>query len=211
MPNINYRFPESENKIKLMKHNEQNNYNSSSFLNKGNLRYSSPVFENQQFDNSEFNTQKCNSINNKNRFDLDLNNSIGIIRNFKSINLEKNSLKLKSHLKKDNDKSFKLKFNSDKLDPFFARFPLRSKKNTSNYFNASDKIKNIYRSKESKENDEKNKIRLVDIFYYDKKKWEERQKPKQEKSLQNILIRKNTFSYLNEMLGEWGSKGKIKK
>ena len=212
MPNINCRFPESENKIKLMKFNEQNNLKSSSCLNNGNIIYYSPYLENNKSDNGEFSTEKINYMDHKNRSDLLLKSTIGKIVNFICINLEKTSLKLRTVINKDNDKCFKrLKFNSDRLDPLYARFPLNRKINASNYFNSSDKIKNINRSKESKENEEKNKIRLVDIFYYDKKKWKEQQLPKQEKSLQNILIRKSTFSYLNEMLGEWGSKCKLKK
>jgi hypothetical protein len=212
MPNINCRFIESENKIKLMKCNEQNNLKNSSCFNDGNLRYSSPYLENNKSDNGEFITEKINFMHHENRSDLLLKSTIGKIGYFKCINLEKTRLKLRTVINKDNDKCLKrLKFNSNRLDPLYARFPLNRKINASNYFNSSDKIKNINRSKESMKNEEKNKIRLVDIFYYDKKKWKEQQQPKQEKSLQNILIRKSTFSYLNEMLGEWGSKGKLKK
>ena len=81
MPNINCRFPESENKIHLMKPNEQNNLNISSCLNKGDLRYSSPLLENKQSDKAEFSSEKFNFIHDENRINLILKNSMGIIRN----------------------------------------------------------------------------------------------------------------------------------
>jgi hypothetical protein len=99
----------------------------------------------------------------------------------------------------------KLQYNSDKFEPFYVRSPFNSHKNPTNFFKLSDK------KNKNKQKEDGNKIRLVDIYYYDKKKWKEQHQPKQEKTLQNILTRNSTISYLNEMLGDSGSKGKTKK
>lgn len=81
---------------------------------------------------------------------------------------------------------------------------------TKDKFKSSEKKKKLKSYDKSNESANSNKIRLVDIYYYDRKKWEDRNQPMQEKTLQKILVRKSTISYLNDMLGEWGSKGKKK-
>jgi hypothetical protein len=105
----------------------------------------------------------------------------------------------------------KIQNNSEKLDPIYLRNRYENLKNTTESYKSNGKGKKIKYYDISKEKGRSIKIRLVDLYNYDRKKWEEQNLPKQEKTLQNILVRKSTFSYLNEMLGEWGSKGKLKK
>jgi hypothetical protein len=106
----------------------------------------------------------------------------------------------------------KFQYHSERLDPIYLRNRYENLKAMTENFKSGEKSNKIqFLSKRSKERDTTKKIKLVDIYYYDKKKWEDQNQPQQEKTLQNILVRKSTISYLNEMLGEWGSKGKFKK
>ncbi len=49
------------------------------------------------------------------------------------------------------------------------------------------------------------KIKLVDVYTYDKNKWKGMQLTN-EKALRSLLQRKDTTNYLNEILGDWGLK-----
>jgi len=101
----------------------------------------------------------------------------------------------------------KLKINSHyNFEKNYTKSPIRSIQDAELIYKRS------FKNKRNISKDEKSlgkKLKLVDIYNYDKKKWKELL-PKKEISLENIFRKKNTYSYLDEMLGDWGSKIKNK-
>ena len=97
----------------------------------------------------------------------------------------------------------KLKINShNKSEINYSKSPLRSTQDAELIYKRS------YQKPTTSKRSVK-KLKLVDIYNYDKNKWKELL-PKKEITLENVLRKNNTFPYLDKMLGDWGSKIKNK-
>jgi hypothetical protein len=98
----------------------------------------------------------------------------------------------------------KLKINSyTKSEINYSKSPIRSTQDAELIYKRS------YQHKRTNSKRSVKKLKLVDIYNYDKNKWKELL-PKKEITLENILRKDNTYSYLDKMLGDWGSKIKNK-